>query len=125
MTKILSIRVTSVAKVLAIVYAFLGFINVPLILLCTTAGITLPLGILGPPFFLNLNLNFPRPEHFLSGILTTVAACAFFSASGWLTGAAAATAFNIVARRLGGIEVSSISATPVSESSRYPVSDTG
>jgi hypothetical protein len=66
----------------------------------------LPVRIVARLFFLNFNLHLALPTHFVTGALSAVGASVCYTATGWLTGAAAVLAFNFVARRMGGIEAS-------------------
>jgi len=95
-----------IAKIIAIIYGVLGILYVPEVLLTGTSQMTVPLGILAPLVHLNFNFHLPAPTHFLSGLLSAVAACACYTVSGWLTGGAAVLAFNFVATRMGGIDAS-------------------
>jgi len=102
----MSLRVTPVARVLAIIYGVLGFAYVPTLLLVGAKQMTLPIGIVGPLVFLSLNLHFALPTHFVTGVLSAAGASVCYTVTGWLTGAAAVLAFNFVARRIGGIDAS-------------------
>jgi hypothetical protein len=102
--KVLSLRVAPVAKALAVIYAVLGFLYVPTLLLARTTQMTVPFGVLGPLVHFNLNLHFPMPNSFLTGILSTILSTVLYAISGWLTGAVAVVVFNFVAKRMGGIE---------------------
>ena len=102
--RIMSLRVAPVARVLAIVYGVVGFTYVPTLLLMGAKEMILPVGIVAPLVFLSFNLHFALPTHFLTGILSAIAASLFYAVTGWLTGAAAVLAFNFVARRMGGVE---------------------
>jgi hypothetical protein len=104
--RIMSFRITPVARVLAIIYGLYGFAYVPILLLMGAKQMTLPIGIVAPLVFLNLNLHLAMPTHFLTGILSAIAASLCYSVTGWLTGAAAVLAFNFVARIMGGVDAS-------------------
>src|ERR1700692_1411467 len=93
--RIMSFRVTPVAR-----------IYVPTLLLVGAKEMILPVGIVAPLVWLNLNLHLPLPNHFVTGILSAVATSLCYALTGWLTGTAAVLAFNFVARRLGGIDAS-------------------
>ena len=95
-----------VATILAIIYGALGVCYAVQVLIADLRQITLPLGILVPLIHFNFNLHLPAPTHFLSGILSALAAGACYAMSGWLTGAAAVLAFNFLAARMGGIDAS-------------------
>jgi hypothetical protein len=110
--RIMSFRITPVARVLAIIYGVFGLTYVPTLLLTGAKEMILPVGIVAPLVFLNFNLHFALPTHFLTGILSTVAAVLCYTVTGWLTGAAAVLAFNFVVRQLGGIEASVLVKTP-------------
>lgn len=104
--KVMGFRVTPVARVLAILYGLYRFAYVPTLLLMGAKQIILPVGIVAPLVFLNLNLHFAMPNHFLTGILSAIAASLCYALTGWLTGTAAVLAFNFVARPIGGIDAS-------------------
>jgi hypothetical protein len=106
--RIIALRVGPVARVLAIIYGVLGILYVPSVLLMGAKEMTLPVGIAAPLVYLNFNLHLPVPSHFLSGILSVLAACVCYTVTGWLTGTAAVLVFNLVARRMGGIDASVI-----------------
>ena len=102
--RIVSFRITPVARVLAIVYGVLGFTYVPTLLLTGAKEMILPVGIVAPLVWLNFNLHFALPTHFLTGVLSALAASLCYALTGWLTGTAAVLAFNFVARRMDGID---------------------
>jgi hypothetical protein len=104
--RIISFRVMPVARIFAIIYGAIGVFYVGQVLIAGLGQVTLPVGILVPLIHLNFNLHLPAPTHFLTGILSALAAFVCYAASGWLTGAAAVLAFNFVARRMGGIDAS-------------------
>jgi len=106
--RIMSFRITPVARVLAIIYGACGFTYVPVLLLMGAKQMTLPIGIVAPLVFLNLNLHIAMPTHFLTGILSAIGASFCYAVTGWLTGAAAVLAFNLVARMMGGIDAAVI-----------------
>jgi hypothetical protein len=72
----------------------------------------LPIRIVAPLVFLNFNLHLTMPTHFLTGIFSAIAASLCYAVTGWLTGAAAVLAFNLVARQVGGIEASVLVTPP-------------
>jgi hypothetical protein len=102
--RIVSFRITPVACVLAIIYGLYGFAYVPILLLTGAKQMILPIGIVAPLVFFNLNLHIAMPTHFLTGILSAMAASLCYAVTGWLTGTAAVLAFNLVARMMGGID---------------------
>jgi hypothetical protein len=104
--RIMSFRVTPIARVLAIIYGVSGFAYVPTLLLFGAKQMTLPIGVVGTVIFLSLNLHFAVPTHFVTGVLSTLGASLCYAATGWMTGVAVVLIFNFVARRLGGIEAS-------------------
>ncbi|MGO8794644.1 MAG: hypothetical protein ACLQLC_07465 [Candidatus Sulfotelmatobacter sp.] len=121
--RITSFRVTPVARVLAIIYGIFGLTYVPTLFLLGAKQMILPVGIVAPLVFLNLNLRFALPSHFLTGVLSVVAASLCYAVTGGLTGAAAVLAFNFVAGQLGGIEASVLvksSSTPGASSHLSP-----
>jgi hypothetical protein len=104
--RITSFRVLPVARIVAIIYGVLGIFYVPASLLSGANQMTLPLGILAPLVYLSFNLHLRVPTHFLTGVLSAMAACACYALSGWLTGTAAVLAFNFVAAHIGGVDAS-------------------
>lgn len=105
--RIISLRVTPVARVFAILYAALSPVSVILLLLSKADYLRIPLGIVAPPlFFLNINFNLQSPTHFVTGILLMLFAVVCYAVTGWLTGAAAVLCFNFIAHRTGGVEAS-------------------
>jgi hypothetical protein len=102
--RILGVRWEPVARVLAIIYGLSGVGAFCLSEFTRASQLTLPLGILAPVIHLNFNLNVPRPSGVLSGLLAGAAEILAYAVTGWITGAAAALCFNIVCRRLGGID---------------------
>ena len=104
--QIISFRVTPVAVVLAIIYGALGLTYVPASLFLGAREIVLPVGIIAPLVHLNFNLHLTPPTHFLTGVLSVLAASVCYALSGSLTGVAAVLVFNLVARLTGGIEAS-------------------
>ena len=102
--RILGVRWEPVARVVAIIYGLFGVGAFCLSEFTRASQLTLPLGILAPVIHLNFNLNVPRPSGVLSGLLAGAAEILAYAVTGWITGAAAALCFNIVCRRLGGID---------------------
>src|SRR5262245_29329364 len=106
--RILSLRVTPVARVFAILYGVLSPLLVLGTMLSNPDYVRVPLGIVAPLVHLNFNFNLQTPTHFFTGVLLVLFGIACYIATGWLTGAALVLAFNFVSRRLGGIEANSI-----------------
>jgi hypothetical protein len=104
--RFVSVRLLPFAGVLAIIYGVIGLTMVPTLLLTGAKEMILLVGILAPLFHFNVNLHLAPPSHFLTGVLSTVAASVCYAVTGWLTGAAAVLTFNFVARLTGGIEAS-------------------
>lgn len=100
-----SIKVEPVARLFAIAYAVFGAGAFLFFMLTQAAYLTLPVGVVGlfGLVHLNVNFNLPRPSSvplsFLYGLGEVVA----YGFTGWLTGAASALCFNLVARVRGGI----------------------
>jgi hypothetical protein len=65
--RIISVRVAPVARVFAIAYAVFGLMAFVVYALGTAEYLTLPFGVLGPVFHLNMNLN----RHVRAGCSTT------------------------------------------------------
>lgn len=107
--RILGVRWEPVARVVAIIYGLFGVGAFCLSEFTRASQLTLPLGILAPVIHLNFNLNVPRPSGVLSGLLAGAAEILAYAVTGWITGAAAALCFNIVCRRLGGLDAKYLS----------------
>lgn len=104
--RIMSVRATAVARILAIIYGVLGCGYVPALLFRDSKEIVLPIGVIAPLIDFSFKLHLQPPTHFLTGVLSEVAATVSYGVSGWLTGGVAALAFNFVAGRIGGIDTS-------------------
>ena len=105
--RIMSLKVRSVAKVFAILYAAFSPVIVISMVSSSATYFRVPLGIFAPPLtYFNINFDIQRPEHFLSGVLFMLFGAICYAATGWLTGALLVLCFNFIARRTGGIEAS-------------------
>jgi hypothetical protein len=102
--RIQGVRWEPVARVVAIIYGFIGLGAFCLSEFTRASQLTLPFGVLAPIFQLSFNLNVPRPNGVFSGVMAGVAEILAYAVTGWITGAAAALCFNIVCRRVGGID---------------------
>ena len=103
--RILSLKVSPVARVFAILYAACSPMIVILMLLSKAEYLRIPLGLIAPPLtYLNINFDIQRPAHFVTGILFMFFGAACYAATGWVTGAIGVLCFNFVARRTGGIQ---------------------
>ena len=105
--RIMSLKVSAVARVFAILYAALSPVVVLSMFLSGADNLRIPLGLFAPPLTnLNINFDIQRPTHFLTTVLFIVFAAACYAATGWVTGAAGTMCFNLVARHTGGIAAS-------------------
>lgn len=104
--KIMSLRVSPVARVFALGYGVLAPFMVIGSKLTGAEQFTLPFGLVAPLFHLNLNFNVPMPDHLAYGLGLCFLAGLSFALTGWITGAATVLVFNFIARRTGGIEAS-------------------
>jgi hypothetical protein len=111
--RIMSLRVAPVARILAIMYAILSPFLIILALLTKAEYIRIPLGIVAPLIYFNINFDLQTPTHFFSGAALMLLAAICYAATGWLTGAAAVLSFNFFARRMGGIDAFVLSSDPV------------
>lgn len=102
--RIISIRLGPVTRILSVVYAILGFVIFCHFEFSDAPYLTLPFGIVAPLVYLNINLNLPRSDTlayiFFSGLAEILA----YAVTGWITGAAAVLCFNVVAKRMGGVD---------------------
>lgn len=69
-----------------------------------TQYLTLPVGFVAYMFHLNFNFNLPRPTNIVFTLLYGIAAVLAFALSGWITGAASAWCFNLMATLTDGID---------------------
>ena len=107
--RIISVRLEPVARVLCLIYAVFGLGAFLLFEFSDTQYLTLPLGIVAPLFHLNVNFNLPRSTSFVLTVLCGIAEILAYAATGWITGAAAAWCFNVVAKLMGGIDAKYVS----------------
>ena len=92
MQTIKSVGVLSVAKMMGAVYAVLGLIAMPLLLLIGLAGSMIPSSSGTNPFA-------------GAGILFAILAPVFYGVLGFIFGALGAFIYNLLAKWIGGIEV--------------------
>ena len=64
----------------------------------------LPIGILMPLVVLSVNLSLPRPAGVAGTFFYGITAVVLYAISGWFTGWAVGWIFNLVAKRMGGID---------------------
>lgn len=102
--RIISVRVEPVARIFASVYAVFGLIAWITYAVGTADSFTLPFGILGPLFHLNLNLHLARSREVLYNTFLCVSSVLAYGLSGWITGLVGAFCFNVTAKRTGGID---------------------
>ena len=76
---------------------------------------TLPIGILAPLLTLNFNFNMPRTDRPLSNAFYCMAEILAYALTGWITGAAFALCFNVIAKATGGIDAKYVSTIPKNE----------
>ena len=103
--RIISVRVTTVARILAILYAAIGFGAWLQYVFGRAQQLTIPFGIVVPFFHLNFNLHLMRSNDVAYNLLLCVASLLLYSATGWVTGFLGTLFFNLIAARVGGIEV--------------------
>ena len=109
--RIISIRMWPLARSLSIVYALLGFVGFGQFVYSDAQYLTLPLGVVAPLVYLNINLNLPRSTSVGYNLLCCFSEVIAYAISGWITGAAAALCFNFAAKRMGGIDAKYFSTT--------------
>ena len=114
--RIIAVRVKQVAAVMALSYAALSPLYLFRFAYTNIDQITVPLGIVAPLFDLSLKLHVRRPSGFVGGIAFVLFTGACYALTGWLTGAATALLFNVIARQKGGIEANAV-ITETAESS--------
>lgn len=107
--RIISIRVEPPARILAIIYAFFGLGYYLFAAFTHAQYVTLPFGVVAPLVLLNFNLNLARSGNLLWEMVLFCATVLAYTLSGWLTGALAALCFNLVAKRIGGIDATYVS----------------
>ncbi len=89
---------------MSISYAVFGLLGFWLSGVTGATYLTLPVGVIAPFFHLNINFNVAFSSGFESVVYLCFAAVLSYAASGWLTGAALALLFNVVAKQVGGID---------------------
>jgi hypothetical protein len=107
--RILAVRVEPVARVLCIIYAFLGLPAFLVFWFADAQFLTLPFGIVAPLVHLNININLPRSTNLFYNLFCCIAEIVAYAVTGWITGAAAALCFNLVAKQRGGIDTKYVS----------------
>jgi|ERR1700688_4147640 len=107
--RIISVRVAPVALVLTITYAVFGLSAFLVYALGSAEFLTLPFGVLMPLFHLNLNFNLARSGGVFYNIFLCTAAVLSYALTGWITGAFAAVSFNVIAKKMGGIDAKYVS----------------
>lgn len=118
--RIISVRIAPVARLLAIAYAFLGLVSFLRFAFENARTITLPIGLVFPPFLLNFNLILTRRDDLIYNALLCGAAIGSFALTGWITGIAAALCFNFIAKQTGGIDAKYVSVIPDKSSVKAP-----
>ncbi|MGD0799970.1 MAG: hypothetical protein ABR906_01510 [Terracidiphilus sp.] len=108
--RIISVRFEPVARVMSVVYAFLGVIGFCQFAFSDAEYLTLPIGVVAPLIYLNFNLKLQRSTNIAYNLFLCLAEIIAYAISGWITGAAAALCFNLVAKRMGGIDAKYVSA---------------
>jgi len=109
--RILAVRVEPVARILSIIYAFLGLVGFLQFSFSDAPYLTLPFGVVAPLVFFNINLKLPRSTNLAYDLFCCVAEIIAYAITGWITGAAAALCFNLVAKWRGGIDAKYVSTT--------------
>jgi hypothetical protein len=107
--RIISIRWRPVARILAIIYAVSGLGVLCVFEFSSAPYLTLPFGVLGPLFHLNLNENLSRSSSVLFNAFAGVTEILAYALTGWITGAAIALCFNIIAKTMGGTDAKYVS----------------
>ncbi|PYY15872.1 MAG: hypothetical protein DMG61_05895 [Acidobacteria bacterium] len=97
--KIVALKTEPIARILAMIYAVLGFVTWIAFAFSGTSYITLPFGIIGPMVHLNLNLNLRRSTDLPYNLLLLIGSIVSFAVTGWLTAAAGVFCFNLVATK--------------------------
>jgi ABC-type phosphate/phosphonate transport system permease subunit len=102
--RIISVRPEPVAKILTVVYAVFGLLSWLTFAFTGADRLTIPFGFIAPLFNLNLNLHLGRTGSVLWNAFYCLVDVLCYAISGWITGAIFASAFNFVAKRMGGVE---------------------
>ena len=105
MMRILSVKIEPVARVMAILYAVLGFVIFIVWALGDAPWINLPIGFVAPMLNLSLSIHLTRSSDLLATALECLGAILSYGVSGWLSGMAFVLCFNAVTQKLGGIDV--------------------
>jgi hypothetical protein len=105
----MSVRVTPIARILAIAYAVFGIVAFLQFAVSSVQYLTLPFGVVAPLVHLNLNLNLARSTNVYYNLFLCLASVVSYSLTGWLTGAVVALCFNQIAKYTGGVDAKYVS----------------
>jgi hypothetical protein len=121
--RIVSVRVASVARVVGIAYAGFGIVAFYLFAVHGAEQLTLPVGIVAPLVYLNLNLHLARSTSVFYNIFLALSSVISYGLTGLLTGAVSALCFNFVAKHTGGIDAKYVTTVHKADSSN-PLTET-
>ena len=99
--RIISVRLTPVATVFAIIYALLAFLTYAF---DSVRFFTLPIGIIFGIFHWNISINLARSTNLIQNALLCLAAILSYAFSGWITGIVIVLFFNLTAAITGGVD---------------------
>ena len=101
--RIISIEWPPVAMVMAIAYGVLGLSAFFIYAIGSDEKFTLPFGIVLPLFHLNFNFSVPRTTDPISNAFLCLGAVFSYALTGWISGIALVLLFNLIAKKVGGI----------------------
>jgi len=119
--RIISIRVAPVARIVAAVYAMIGLLIWLRFAFGSEQYLSFPLGLVAPLFNLNLNFHLERSSSVFYGLFMCIASVLSYSVTGWLTGAGAALCFNLIAKRIGGVDAKYFAVSDAAPESSPPI----
>lgn len=105
--KILTIKPMAVGRVLGVLYAIYGVGYAIYAVASRVQEIIVPFGFVAPVFHANLNVHLQLDSGPLWRIVLLLWSIASLALSGWITGFIGTLCFNLISKRLGGIEASS------------------
>ena len=111
--RIVSVKPVPVGFIFAIVYAIFGFVNFLLFAFSSPPTITLPVGIIMGIFHLNLDFHLARSADLIANAFDCIGSILSFALTGWITGITVVLSFNLIAKKIGGIDAKFVSVTPV------------
>jgi hypothetical protein len=107
--RIVSVQLAPVARIFAFVYAIFGLASFLQYAFTSARTLVLPVGILMGIFHLNLNFDLSRSSNMIANALMCTGAVLSYALTGWMTGVVFTLCFNLLAKKMGGIDAKFVS----------------